>query len=169
MVRASMNGSTSPPSVLDAARGSSPPEGGLGSPTRQRGFYSEVLDKEYEEVEVLLSAAQLGATSPEKQPRYAAPKQPAMRATQLKSLYGAERKEQLAAKAAAVSSPSKALEPKVLVPFKPAPGEVPRRIVIERQKRLFALQDLAELLAEVGIDSTVPDPPNALPLSGVLE
>ena len=92
---------------------------------------------------MLLSAAQLGATSPEKQPRYAAPKQPAMRATQLKSLYGAERKEQLAAKAAAASPPSKALEPKVLVPFKPAPGEVPRRIVIERQKRLFALQDLA--------------------------
>ena len=62
------------------------------------------------------------------------------------------------------SAPSRALEPKVLVPFNSGPGQPPRRIVIERQKRLFALQNIAQLLADMGIDSSVPDPPAALPL-----
>ena len=39
-------------------------------------------------------------------------------------------------------APPRALEPKVLVPHQPGPGRAPRKIVIERQKRLFALQDV---------------------------
>ena len=37
-------------------------------------------------------------------------------------------------------APPRALEPKVLVPYNPGPGKTPRKIVIERQKRLFSLQ-----------------------------
>ena len=48
--------------------------------------------------------------------------------------------------------PQRALEPKVLVPFAPGAGRTPRRIVIERQKRLFALQDVGALLLDLGVD-----------------
>ena len=50
------------------------------------------------------------------------------------------------------------------MPFNPGPGKTPRRIVIERQKRLFALQDMAQLLGDLGIDTAVPDPESAMPL-----
>ena len=33
----------------------------------------------------------------------------------------------------------------IIVPFNPGVGKTPRAIVIERQKRLFALQDLAQV------------------------
>ena len=53
--------------------------------------------------------------------------------------------------------PQRALEPKVLVPFAPGAGRTPRRIVIERQKRLFALQDVGALLLDLGVDVNEPD------------
>jgi dynein heavy chain len=46
------------------------------------------------------------------------------------------------------------LEPKVIVPYKPRAGKPPRRIEIERRKRLFASQDVEQLLRRKGIDYT---------------
>ena len=44
------------------------------------------------------------------------------------------------------------LDPKVAVPFKTQPGRPPRRIEVERKKRLFAAQDVAALLRARGVD-----------------
>ena len=44
------------------------------------------------------------------------------------------------------------LEPKVMVPFEVPPGAVPRRVEVDRRKRLFASQDLPSLVAEKGVD-----------------
>ena len=121
--------------------------------TRQRGFYSEILDSDMEQVnaEQLLQSASCGPLSLDLQPKLAAPKQPLPRASAFASGGGDEamqaaidRQNRLAAGVSA-SAPSRALEPKVLVPFHPGPGHTPRRIVIERQKRLFALQDLSQV------------------------
>ncbi|KNE63057.1 hypothetical protein AMAG_08223 [Allomyces macrogynus ATCC 38327] len=46
---------------------------------------------------------------------------------------------------------SSALEPKVIRPYVPRPGETPRRIEIERKKRLFASQDIGAMLDDHGI------------------
>ena len=48
-----------------------------------------------------------------------------------------------------VMSPS---EPKVMIPYKTKPGEVPRQVQIERKKRLFALQDISKLLGQKDVD-----------------
>ncbi|KAJ1636957.1 hypothetical protein T492DRAFT_353558 [Pavlovales sp. CCMP2436] len=61
-------------------------------------------------------------------------------------------------------APTRALEPKVLVPFNPGKGETPRKITIERQKRLFSLQDIRQLLSDEGIEPDFPDE-GSLPLS----
>jgi dynein axonemal heavy chain len=44
------------------------------------------------------------------------------------------------------------LEPKIMAAFQSKPGQVPRRILIERKKRLFAEQNINELLQNHGID-----------------
>lgn len=118
---------------------------------RQRGFYSEILDAEMDEesAEQLLASASCGPHSEALQPKLAAPKQKVLSVSQFGGAgeevlqSAAERQAKLMAQS--TSAPSRALEPKVLVPFHPGPGKTPRRIVIERQKRLFALQDLAQL------------------------
>jgi hypothetical protein len=48
---------------------------------------------------------------------------------------------------------SKALEPKVMLPFQARPGETPRKIEIERRKRLYALQNIVELLDQEGVQA----------------
>ena len=146
---------------------------------RQRGFYSEVLDAEMteEQVEHLKQEASRGSRMSSSQPRLAAPLQPLPLATQFEPdisdalQQAAERRAKLGMSKSRAeggmlhsSAPSRALEPKVLVPFNPGPGKTPRKIVIERQKRLFGLQDLQQLLADLGIDLSVPQPPDPLPL-----
>ena len=61
-------------------------------------------------------------------------------------------------------APPRALEPKVLVPHQPGPGRAPRKIVIERQKRLFALQDVHQLILDLGVDTAEPERPGAMSL-----
>ncbi|XP_036594745.1 dynein heavy chain 1, axonemal [Trichosurus vulpecula] len=61
--------------------------------------------------------------------------------------------------------PLKAYEPKVQVPFQTLPGHCPRKIEIERRKRLYLKLDINKLLAAEGIDSNLlmprhPDPKN---------
>jgi len=51
-----------------------------------------------------------------------------------------------------------ALEPKVMAPYETPPGDTPRRVQIERKKRLFAHQDLSALLDEQGVNSFVNQP-----------
>jgi len=57
-------------------------------------------------------------------------------------------------------------DPKVMEPFLPIPGKPPRKVVIDRQRKLFASLDIAELLVELGIDYRQPQPNQAdwLPL-----
>jgi len=43
------------------------------------------------------------------------------------------------------------LEPKVLVPYEQRPGKPPRRIEIERKKRLYATQNIDQLLSAAGV------------------
>ncbi|XP_004676628.1 PREDICTED: dynein heavy chain 1, axonemal [Condylura cristata] len=49
--------------------------------------------------------------------------------------------------------PVQAYEPKVQVPFLVLPGQCPRKIEIERRKRLYLSLDIEQLLAKEGIDS----------------
>ncbi|XP_058416307.1 dynein axonemal heavy chain 1 isoform X1 [Diceros bicornis minor] len=49
--------------------------------------------------------------------------------------------------------PLQAYEPKVQVPFLVLPGQCPRKIEIERRKRLYLSLDIEQLLANEGIDS----------------
>jgi len=57
-------------------------------------------------------------------------------------------------------------DPKVMEPFLPIPGKPPRKVVIDRQRKLFASLDIEELLLELGIDYRNPQPNQAdwLPL-----
>jgi dynein heavy chain len=128
---------------------------GTAPPGRQRGFYSEILDAEMEPENQLqlLQAASCGPRSLDLQPKLSAPKQRMPLAKQFRGMSeeahaAATKRMRMKTRAAsAASAPSRALEPKVLVPFNPGPGRTPRRIVIERQKRLFALQDLTQVHA----------------------
>lgn len=50
--------------------------------------------------------------------------------------------------------PKKAWEPKVQLPYQAEPGQVPRKIEIERQKRIFAKQNINSLLEELGVNTS---------------
>lgn len=50
-------------------------------------------------------------------------------------------------------------DPKVMEPFNPIPGKPPRKVVIDRQRKLFASLDIEDLLMELGINYRNP-PPN---------
>jgi len=58
------------------------------------------------------------------------------------------------------------VDPKVMEPFEPIPGRPPRKVVIDRQRKLFASLDIEELLLELGIDYRNPpnNPADWLPL-----
>jgi dynein heavy chain len=43
-------------------------------------------------------------------------------------------------------------DPKVMEPFKPIPGKPPRKVVVDRQRKLYASLNIEELLIELGID-----------------
>ena len=51
-----------------------------------------------------------------------------------------------------------ALEPKVMAPFDTPAGDVPRRVQIERKKRLYAAHDVAALLEAEGVNSLLHQP-----------
>eukprot|EP01135_Chromosphaera_perkinsii_P003004 Nk52_evm26s232 gene=Nk52_evmTU26s232 len=51
--------------------------------------------------------------------------------------------------------PTKAVEPKVLLPYKTESGTTPRKIEIERRKRAYAQIDIDDLLANEGLDTTM--------------
>uniref|UniRef100_A0A8C3XBZ8 Dynein axonemal heavy chain 1 n=1 Tax=Cyanoderma ruficeps TaxID=181631 RepID=A0A8C3XBZ8_9PASS len=49
--------------------------------------------------------------------------------------------------------PVQSFNPKVQIPFKRVPGQNPRKVEVERKRRLYLSFDIAELLASKGIDS----------------
>ena len=58
------------------------------------------------------------------------------------------------------------LEPKVFLPHVTQPGQTPRRVAVERQKQLFAAQDISALLVEHGVtEEMLRDEECALPAS----
>ena len=61
-----------------------------------------------------------------------------------------EAHSEVAGAEAAHHSPT--IEPKLIAPLFPRSGEPPRRIVMERTKRLYAAQDIDALLRDRGVD-----------------
>jgi hypothetical protein len=114
-----------------------------GSPVKQRGLYSEFLGDVSEELrdEVLQ-----GPSSD----RY----------TSQRSNVSASWNDKIQSYAHAAQTEDTVLdvaltktdEPKLQVPFKTEPGQPPRQVLLEREKRFYADQDLAALLLEEGID-----------------
>lgn len=51
-----------------------------------------------------------------------------------------------------------------MVPYETEPGKTPRKIKIERKKRLFLVQDIEELLKQEGIDYSDPSSNGKFPL-----
>ncbi|XP_038005283.1 dynein heavy chain 1, axonemal [Motacilla alba alba] len=49
--------------------------------------------------------------------------------------------------------PEQSFTPKLQIPFKRVPGQNPRKVEVERRRRLYLTFDIAELLASKGIDS----------------
>ena len=47
---------------------------------------------------------------------------------------------------------SRTTEPKLQLPYKTEPGQPPRQVLLEREKRFYSEQNLAQLLREEGID-----------------
>ncbi|NXW71507.1 DYH1 protein, partial [Hirundo rustica] len=65
--------------------------------------------------------------------------------------------------------PEQSFKPKVQMPFRRLPGQNPRKVEVERRRRLYLSFDIAELLSSKGIDSNqlMPrhyDPDNMPPL-----
>lgn len=48
------------------------------------------------------------------------------------------------------------VDPKVLEPYIPLKDHPPRKVIIDRQKKLFASLNIEELLLELGVDYTIP-------------
>ncbi len=44
------------------------------------------------------------------------------------------------------------VEPKAILPFDPIPGQVPRKVAIDRKRKEFKSIDFESLLAQVGVD-----------------
>mgnify|MGYP000067473068 CR=1 FL=1 len=57
------------------------------------------------------------------------------------------------------ASRARGVDPKVFVPHARQVGLPPRKVEVERKKRHFARQNIAELLAAEGVDPTMPEPP----------
>jgi dynein heavy chain len=68
-------------------------------------------------------------------------------------------------KAAVPEFDNPALEPKVQAPFRTRPGEIPRRIQIERRKRLYSAQRIEDLLEERGVAACGPHPSSLTAIS----
>ncbi|NWT02849.1 DYH1 protein, partial [Mionectes macconnelli] len=49
--------------------------------------------------------------------------------------------------------PVQSFKPKVQIPFERLPGQSPRKVEVERRRRLYLTFDIAELLSRQGIDS----------------
>ncbi|NWR83166.1 DYH1 protein, partial [Furnarius figulus] len=50
--------------------------------------------------------------------------------------------------------PVQSFKPKVQIPFHRLPGQSPRKVEVERRRRLYLTLDIAELLSSKGIDSS---------------
>lgn len=119
---------------------------GSRKPTKQRGIYSEYLGAS------TVSSRKEASAGPRtnKNSNIAPPVQKQPKARKFKR--GASVIKRSTGSAHHRSTSERDIEPKVIVPFKQRPGKPPRRIEIERKKRLYASQDLEELLRAGGID-----------------
>ncbi|OMJ85153.1 hypothetical protein SteCoe_13621 [Stentor coeruleus] len=127
-----------------------------GTYRKQRGIYSEVLAPE-ETAELQPSAA----TGPQsKVTTHPMQKLPRVRGI-------SKRKESQINDGSSVGEPSSGIyskkrigvadvDPKVFEPYAPIPGRTPRKVVIDRQKKLFASLRIEDLLKEQGIEYTKP-------------
>lgn len=149
-----------------------------GGTARQRGFYSEMLDTSFVGKNIVPGTEAAGKVSSHTA-RMLGAQQAAARRQNVPhvstfSLAPADdealrRKAALGASTNSSTAPGRelqrALEPKVLVPYAPGAGRAPRQVVIERQKRLFSLQDIRQLLIDEGVVQTLSEYDDALPLA----
>ena len=127
-----------------------------GNSRKQRGIYSEVLVPE--ETAELQSTAAAGPSS--RVHTHALQKIPRVRGLQKRkdstlneNTPGPEHSGGIYSK----KRPGVAeVDPKVFEPYVPIPGRTPRKVVIDRQKKLFASLRIEDLLKEQGIEYTKP-------------
>ncbi|KAG8459526.1 hypothetical protein KFE25_012861 [Diacronema lutheri] len=145
---------------------------------RQRGFYSETLDPEYV-AKVYGGLESAAKPAPRARAAFGAARPGARRANapRASAFAAAPPDEDALRRKAALGlsvharagprhdAPVRALEPKVLVPYVPGPGRTPRQITIERQKRLFSLQDIRQLLIDEGVEPSAALADGGLPLA----
>lgn len=132
--------------------------------SRQRGFYSEYLPSD---VELQPKTSPSGHRGSHSKARLGVARQKLTAARLFDSKLAEEMlgaailasdPAQSSGDATAERPPMRAYEPKVNAPFKGLAGKAPRPILIERRKRLFALQSIEKLLREEhGIDTTLPE------------
>jgi len=133
----------------------------LASGSRQRGFYSELIDSQQ-------ATSPMRAHAHAKKPAHKQ-KAPPAKLFSGKGVKPADPAAETAIADEAAAAPSAETtlmpEPKVHVPFKQELGALPRRVVVERQRRIYSEQDLDMLLMSHGIDLSLAEPENALPVA----
>ena len=134
------------------------------TPSRaQRGYYSELLDAQQPGLPAGTHAkARKGATT---QKPTAARLFSSKSAQSVAAVPAEAAADPTAGTAAAPEAPLPLPEPKVYVPFKQEIGAMPRRVVVERARRMFTEQDLDALLMGHGVDTTLAEPEGSLALS----
>ncbi len=126
----------------------------------QRGYYSELLGQQD-------GGAPLGVQA---KPRLGAPKQKPPAARLFTGQGAAAAADPAAETAESDPAAVPAIpEPKVYVAHKQELGAMPRRVVVERQRRLFSEQDVPSLLAAVGVDFRYPEMEAGSSILGVVQ
>ena len=121
---------------------------------RQRGIYSEVLAPE--ETASLQETAVSGPTS-----RVTSrPTQRLPRAKPIARRNQSELRESVSENSSGIYSKKREgvadVDPKVFEPYDPIPGRTPRKVVIDRKKKLFASLKIEDLLKAEGVDYSQP-------------
>lgn len=152
----------SPGSRNGARRIGSPksPAAGLSYPTlRQRGFYSDILSNnardELGDVAAGASISQstlLKTCKVKHTPKVNTFKGPDVAET--KALLKEQIHGPTTAPITVSDFPDKAWEPKVQLPYKTEGAQTPRKIEIERRKRIYSKQDLNQLLEDLGVNTS---------------
>jgi len=127
-----------------------------GTYRKQRGIYSEVLSPE--ETAELQSGAVTGPLS--KVTTHPMQKLPRVRGISKGKESQMQETKSIGEASSGIYSKKREgiadVDPKVFEPYAPIPGRTPRKVVIDRKKKLFASLRIEDLLKEQGIEYTKP-------------
>ena len=123
---------------------------------KQRGIYSEVLAPE--ETAELQSSAATGPLAKVK--THQTQKLPRVRGISKRKESNLQEVNSIGEASSGIYSKKREgvadVDPKVFEPYAPIPGRTPRKVVIDRKKKLFASLRIEDLLKEQGIEYTKP-------------